>query len=620
MTKTSKIVVLGATLAIAFFSIVNSSYAAKPSDYGLQEGDLISAIFSDDPDVYIINNDGYKRLFLNPAIFNMYSHLGGFFNVKLVPVEVRDAFITSGLFRNCETNDPKVYGVDIEGEDTGSLHWVNVSAENAVSEDHEFFKKVFCINGIEFKWYPKGNEFKKVKDVPNYERMKEKSKISTEEKIKEKYEMKNIGKTVICHYPLGNPGAHNTLTIATSALKAHLEHGDTVGNCPGEAESFSTADKTAPIITGVTATNVTYNSASISWNTEELSDSTVRYGLTTSYTTYSPTNSTLVASHSVVLSGLSPNTTYYYQAKSRDAASNLAVSEAYTFKTTVAPEGITLTTTPTELVAITISSSKIGLTWTAPTNFPDLVGYKVYRGGVIVAAIATTSYTDSGLTGLTSYTYNVAAYNTAHSFSDKSNSASATTLTSSTLETEAPSVPTNLVATPIYWYKIGLTWTASTDNVGVVGYNVYRNGVLVETPSGTSYHDMDLTASTSYSYRVAAYDAAGNVSVQTSAVSATTPAAPDTAAPSVPGELMATAVSASQINLAWTASTDNVRLSGYKIYRGEALTLIGATDINSYSDISLTASTSYSYTVAAYDAASNISGQSGSVTATTLEL
>jgi len=129
---------------------------------------------------------------------------------------------------------------------------------------------------------------------------------------------------------------------------------------------------------------------------------------------------------------------------------------------------------------------------------------------------------------------------------------------------------------------------------------------------------MDLTASTSYSYTVAAYDAAGNVSAQTSAVSATTSAAPDTAAPSIPADLTATAVSASQINLVWTASTDNVRLSGYKIYRGGAL--IAATDINSYSDIGLTASTSYTYNVAAYDTSWNFSAQSNSATATTLEL
>jgi chitodextrinase len=615
MKKTVKIVVLGATLAIAFFGIVNHSYAAKPSDYGLKEGDLISAIFSDDPDVYIINNDGYKRLFLNPEIFKMYAHLGGFFNVKLVPVEVRDAFTTSGLFRNCESNDPKVYGVDIEGEDTGSLHWVNVTSENALSEDSEFFKKVFCINGAEFKWYPKGNEFRAVKDVPNYERMKEKSKITTEEKIKEKYEMKDIGKTVICHYPFGNPGTHNTLTIGTPALKAHLEHGDTVGNCP-EAESSSTGDKTAPIITGVTAINITYNSATITWNTEELSDSMVRYGLTTSYTTYTPVNSALVASHSVVLSGLNPSTVHHYQAKSRDAAGNLGVSGDYTFTTVAAPDGVVLTTTPTNLSATVVSSSKISLTWTAPTNFPNLAGYKVYRGGVIVAAVSGTTYTDSGLTASTGYTYYIAAYDTVHTFSGQSNSVTATTLEGAAADTTSPSIPTNLVATPIYYYKIGLTWTASTDNVGVVGYKIYRDTVLIANTSGTSYHDMGLTASTAYSYKIAAYDAAGNVSAQTDAVSATTPAVPDTTAPSVPTDLVATAISASQINLAWTASTDNVALEGYKIYRGGVL--VATSPTNSYSDIGLTASTSYTYNVAAYDTVHNISAQSNSATVTTL--
>jgi chitodextrinase len=615
MKKSVKYVVSGAILTIAFFGIVNSSYAAKPSDYGLSEGDLISAIFSDDPDVYIINNDGYKRLFLNPAIFNMYSHLGGFFNVKLVPVEVRDAFITSGLFRNCEINDPKVYGVDIEGEDTGSLHWVNVTAENAVSEDHEFFKKVFCINGAEFKWYPKGNEFRAVKDVPNYERMKEKSKISTEEKIKEKYEMKNIGKTVICHYPLGNPGNHNTLTVATSALQAHLDHGDTVGACGDESSSIS--DKTAPILSGVTATDITYASASISWITNEPSDSLARYGLTTSYTTYTPTNTSLVTSHVIALTGLSPDTTYYYQAKSRDAAGNLGISESYTFKTAKVPEDVTFTTTPTELVVTVISASQASLSWTAPTNFPSFAGYKIYRNGVIVAAVSETVYTDSGLTASTSYTYYIKAFNTAHTFSDPSNSVTVTTLLS-TSDPTAPSVPTNLVAIPIYWYKIGLTWTASTDNVGVVGYKIYRNGVLVGSGSKTSHYDIDLIALTSYSYTVSAYDAVGNVSDQTAAVSVTTPAMPDTAAPSVPGELTAIAVSASQINLAWTASTDNVRLSAYKIYRGGVI--VAATDTNSYSDIGLTASTSYTYNVAAYDTSWNFSAQSNSATATTLEL
>src|SRR3989338_880877 len=143
---------------------------AKPSDYGLKEGDLISAIFSDDPDVYIINEHGYKRLFLNPEIFKFYGHLGGFASVKLVTPEARDAFPTVGLLRNCEDKDPKVYGVQIEGEDEGQLRWVDTSGEEAVADDPEFFKKVFCINDKEFKWYKRGEELKSVKEVPQYHR------------------------------------------------------------------------------------------------------------------------------------------------------------------------------------------------------------------------------------------------------------------------------------------------------------------------------------------------------------------------------------------------------------------------------------------------------------------
>src|SRR5437879_4465621 len=108
---------------VMYFAPVAS--AAMPADYGLKEGWTISAAGSCDPDIYIVNDMGYKRLFLNPAIFNFYGHLGGFAAVHNVSSATRDAFPTSGLFRNCETNDPKVYGVETTGEDTGMLHWVN---------------------------------------------------------------------------------------------------------------------------------------------------------------------------------------------------------------------------------------------------------------------------------------------------------------------------------------------------------------------------------------------------------------------------------------------------------------------------------------------------------------
>src|SRR3990167_2674627 len=189
--------------------------AAKPSDYGLKDGDLISAIFSDDPDVYIINDQGYKRLFLNPEIFKFYSHLGGFTNIKLVTPDVRDSFPTSGFFRNCEDNDQKVFGTSVEGEDMGRLHWINKSGDQAVQEDPDFFKKVFCINRKEFNWYPRGNEFRALKEVPQYSRTAE------------------VENPVICHYPVDNPKNPQTIRVAPESLDAHFQHGDTKGACPG---------------------------------------------------------------------------------------------------------------------------------------------------------------------------------------------------------------------------------------------------------------------------------------------------------------------------------------------------------------------------------------------------
>ena len=92
-------------------------------------------------------------------------------------------------------------------------------------------------------------------------------------------------------------------------------------------------------------------------------------------------------------------------------------------------------------------------------------------------------------------------------------------------DTQAPTMPTKLSAKAVSNSQINLSWSASTDNVGVTGYKVYRNGVLVGTPSSTGYNDAGLKAATSYKYTVAACDAAHNCSAQTSAETAKTKAA-----------------------------------------------------------------------------------------------
>lgn len=140
------------------------------SALNLNEGNTISAAGSDDPDIYIVNDWGYKRLFLNPIIFGFYGHLGGFANVKTIIPSTRNTLATSGLVRNCETNDLKVYGIETTGEDAGILHWVNTSGAQAVQDDPDFFKKVFCINSLEFNWYTQGSNYTSVNQVPSYSR------------------------------------------------------------------------------------------------------------------------------------------------------------------------------------------------------------------------------------------------------------------------------------------------------------------------------------------------------------------------------------------------------------------------------------------------------------------
>ena len=95
-------------------------------------------------------------------------------------------------------------------------------------------------------------------------------------------------------------------------------------------------------------------------------------------------------------------------------------------------------------------------------------------------------------------------------------------------DTQAPSTPTGVGASNIASTSFTLSWTASTDAVGVTGYEVFRGGVSIGTPSGTTFNVTGLTASTAYSMRVRARDAAGNWSAQSPALTVTTTGAPTT--------------------------------------------------------------------------------------------
>ena len=155
--KTKKIViwvVAAALVAGAGYLLANRTDASTvtPESYGLQEGNLIRA--TGDNDIFIINQFGFKRLFLNPVIFNMYGHLGGWANVKTVAPATRDAFVTSPYYR--ADGDTKVYKLEQTGEDTGTLRWVNVSQSEFLA--NASVNQIFTINSTESNWYPKGSD------------------------------------------------------------------------------------------------------------------------------------------------------------------------------------------------------------------------------------------------------------------------------------------------------------------------------------------------------------------------------------------------------------------------------------------------------------------------------
>ena len=333
--------------------------------------------------------------------------------------------------------------------------------------------------------------------------------------------------------------------------------------------------------------------------------------------------------------GLTPGTSFSYRVRATDAAANLSAFSNTATSSTLADSQPP--TAPAALTATAASSSQINLSWTASTDNVAVTGYLLERCQnpgcsnfvqITSPGGATTSYSDTGLTPGTSFSYRVRATDAAANLSAFSNTATSSTLADS----QPPTAPAALTATAASSSQINLSWTASTDNVAVTGYLLERcqnpgcsNFVQITSPGGatTSYSDTGLTPGTSFSYRVRATDAAANLSAFSNTATSSTLA--DSQPPTAPAALTATAASSSQINLSWTASTDNVAVTGYLLERCQnpgcsnfvQITSPGGAT-TSYSDTGLTPGTSFSYRVRATDAAANLSAFSNTATSSTL--
>ncbi len=300
---------------------------------------------------------------------------------------------------------------------------------------------------------------------------------------------------------------------------------------------------------------------------------------------------------------LANGTAYAYTVVAFDAVGNVSPASAIT----ATPADTVAPSVPAGLAA-TPGNGQVSLSWPASTDNVALTGYRVYRDDVLIASPTTPYYADSGLTNDTVYAYKVVAVDSSSNASAATAPVNVTPTAPVVADQQAPSVPANLAGTA-GTNQASLTWTASTDNVGVTGYKVYRGAVLVGTPAGPSYIDTGLTNGTAYSYTVAAVDAAGNASAVTGPVTVTPK---DTQAPSIPTGLTLTKNNSQHsILVAWNASTDNVGVVRYRVYRNG--TLVSQPTGTSYNDLDLANQKTYSYTVAAVDAAGNVSAQAPAV-------
>ena len=175
---------------------------------------------------------------------------------------------------------------------------------------------------------------------------------------------------------------------------------------------------------------------------------------------------------------------------------------------------------PANLSASNTTQTTTDLNWSAATDNIAVTAYDVYQGASIIATVSGTSYAVVGLSASTSYAFSVRAKDAAGNVSVASNTVNVTTLNPP--DTQAPSVPANLSATNTTQTSTSLSWSSSTDNVAVSGYDVYQGSTVIASVSGTSRQVTGLTANTAYTFRVRAKDAAGNISGYSNTVNVTT--------------------------------------------------------------------------------------------------
>lgn len=374
----------------------------------------------------------------------------------------------------------------------------------------------------------------------------------------------------------------NVTTYTVTGLTDNITYyfATTAYDTSGNESSFSnevskiispSSDITAPIISNVTTSSISGTSATISWSTNEVSSSQVEFGTSTSYGSSTAIDNTQVTSHTVTVSGLTSWTTYHFRVKSQDGSGNLTVSSDFTF-TTIAPPDTTL---PTGTILINggaayTSSASVTLTLSCSDGGTGCSQMQISNDGTtwstLESFVTTKSWTLSGGQGSkTVYArYRDVAGNTSTNYTD-----------TISLDSTAPAL-SSIVTSGLSNNSVTITWTTNESSSSQVEFGAtttYGSSSPLYNNSVTSHSVTlnNLSATTTYHFRVKSTDAAGNLATSGD-YTFTTATPPDTTAPVI-SSVAAGNITTTGVTITWTtneSSTSKIEYGTSQTYGSQS--------------------------------------------------
>lgn len=288
---------------------------------------------------------------------------------------------------------------------------------------------------------------------------------------------------------------------------------DAAGNV---SESSTVLDVTTindikdPSVPGnLTVSATTYTSISLTWKSSTDNIGIKGYEVYCNDKKIASTSNTYYESKK-----LTPGTTYTFSAKAYDKAGNYSAQSNRV--TTTTTSDVTAPSSPNGLKASSVTETEVSLTWSPASDNVQVKEYSIIRDGIKIGTTSKTSYCSKSLIPGKSYTYTVRASDISGNLSGSSSPLKVTALK----DLQAPTAPTGLKINTVKGSSVSLTWTASTDNAKVAGYQIFCNGLVIATAARTSRTVKSPFGLDSDTFWIKAYDQSGNLSGSSNTVTA----------------------------------------------------------------------------------------------------